>query len=215
MRSSTSLPLPQTNSEDGLYVSRKPELLFEDEVVVNIGGLPSTNSSTQVSLSLPSEINPVRSSYEGAQKISSMAPSLLAILAASTLMSWIRDYLLLLPPLLSGGVRKSLYETGKRMESIVVIFATSALVLQIWKIFLHLLPTPVLHIITVQADRLTHLYRLIPTQTTDPKTPAKEYTHPISPIVQGPISNTARRCTILDMSFRTDRVDDAPVNRRA
>jgi hypothetical protein len=142
------------SSEQGIFFNRRPEILLEDEVVLNIAGLPGALSHPQSLLSRPEETR----------------RSVLQILGAFWPVKWLMSYLL-----------RRLYPQTKFL--------------------------PVLEDQTPSA------------QLTSKKPSILQSSHQSlngsdACIIKNAKGKGLRRCTILDLSFWADRIDNAPVNKR-
>jgi hypothetical protein len=142
------------SSEEGLFFDRRPEILVEDEVVLNIAGLPGALSTSQSLLPHPQETR----------------KSVLQILGAFWPVKWLMSYLL------------------RRLYSMAMV-------------------------LPIREDQVPSL------KLTPKKLPMLQSSHQLlnesdTSIGKDTKGKDLRRCTILDLSFWADRVDNAPVNRR-
>jgi hypothetical protein len=217
-----------SNSGEGLTFHRKPELLFENEVILNIAGLPGANALLQDPAFQSSGIDKVNSETSDTTHLQPMphVPHVPAIMMSlseriikSSLVLWVWSHLLILSHVLPTRLLHFFRRQRIRLESLLVKFTTSPLVLRICSylsIIFYFVPAPVLSLLTTQADYIFHPSSdenqpLLPAARQG-KLPNKDSHAPKHPDLE---PNTLRRCTILDISFWADRVDNAPVNRRA
>jgi hypothetical protein len=159
-----------TNSGEGLFFPRRPKILVEDEIILNIAGLPGAKSTSHDSVAQPPKTE---------QPLLQTLVASWPILQLYWLMSYLlglvylhRNYLLLDQTRYSGtidmeskdlSVPESGFDPPKKSHASLVDDAHN---------------------------------KVLGTTGTDAK------------------SKDLRRCTILDVSFWTDRVDEAPVNKR-
>lgn len=146
-----------TSSEGGLFFSRRPELLLEDEIVLNIAGLPGANAPPSTLTALQAVISqPIKKS-----------DSILDMLRAS----WLIKFLL---------------RFGLLRRLIRLVFTRTRNNTQ---------------------DILATTPNLQPSTSSASEKSLPEYGEELK-------KKDLRRCTILDVSFWSDRVDGAPVNTR-